>query len=389
MFDAIVIGAGPAGSHAARRLAAAGWGVALLEKDPAPGMNVCCTGIVGQPCLDLLGVDPGLVYHLSSSATFIGPSGARIHLARPETVGFILDRPGLDRRLAEAAVAAGAELRCGLRVVAVEPTPNRVRVRASGDAGEVILDARAVILATGHGSRLPRALGMGKAGDCLVAAQAEVEAPGLTEVEVYADPELAPGGFGWLAPSAPGRGWAGILARRDQARAMDALLARLRDAGRVGVAAPPCFGALPIQPLPRTVAPRVMVVGEAAGQIKPTTGGGIYYGALCAEIAAEVLSAALAAGDLSEGALEPYETRWRARLDRELAVGYGAHVLWRRLTAGDVDLLFSLARRLGLAERVGRSARFSFDWHAPLLMQLAEWLPMGGGARAASSPPTS
>ncbi|MEE9173415.1 MAG: NAD(P)/FAD-dependent oxidoreductase, partial [Thermoplasmata archaeon] len=79
------------------------------------------------------------------------------------------------------------------------------------------------------------------------------------------------------------------------------------------------------------------MVGDAAGQVKPTTGGGIYYGLLCAEIAADTLNGALAGNDLSAENLAEYERRWKKKLGRELRVGYWARKLYERLSDGQID----------------------------------------------------
>ena len=95
-----------------------------------------------------------------------------------------------------------------------------------------------------------------------------------------------------------------------------------------------------------------MVVGDAAGQVKPTSGGGIYYGLLCADIAADTLHRALQEGDFSAGMLSRYERKWKKRLGRELKIGYWARRMFERLSDGQIDRIFDKFYRV----REGKSS---------------------------------
>ena len=134
------------------------------------------------------------------------------------------------------------------------------------------------------------------------------------------------------------------------------------------------YGVIPLRPLSKTYADRVLVVGEAAGQVKPTTGGGIYYGLLCADIAAGVLHQAFLAGNFSAAILSAYQKKWWARLNRELTIGYWAQALLARLSNNHIERLFHLASKKGVSELITTGCSFSFDWHSRLLLQMADYL---------------
>ncbi|MEW6046863.1 MAG: hypothetical protein AB1609_10330 [Bacillota bacterium] len=114
----------------------------------------------------------------------------------------------------------------------------------------------------------------------------------------------------------------------------------------------------------------ILVVGEAAGQMKTTTGGGVYYGLLAAEIAVGVLTRALAEDDLSAESLAEYDRRWRSLLGREIEVGVRFRQLARRVDDATLAFLIDLANRDGI-KRAIQSHRL-FDWHAPLLSALLD-----------------
>ena len=130
------------------------------------------------------------------------------------------------------------------------------------------------------------------------------------------------------------------------------------------------YGGIPLKPLPRTFSDRVLVVGDAAGQVKPVTGGGIYFGLLCADIAADHLDRALRNGDLSARSLAGYERAWRQRLGKELKQGYFARRMYERLGYRTLDKLFRTVRDRGIAEALLEDPSLKFDWHGGALRRL-------------------
>ena len=125
-----------------------------------------------------------------------------------------------------------------------------------------------------------------------------------------------------------------------------------------------------MKPLPRTYGERVMVVGDAAGQVKPTTGGGIYYGLLCADVAANTLHQALESNDLSARSLADYERKWRRKLGRELKIGYWARKSYERLSDQQIDRLFDIIKSNGIDEALLKADDLSFDWHSEAVLRL-------------------
>jgi flavin-dependent dehydrogenase len=120
---------------------------------------------------------------------------------------------------------------------------------------------------------------------------------------------------------------------------------------------------LPLAPIERTYATRLLAVGDAAGLAKPTTGGGIYYSLFSASIAAEIGSRALTRDRLDAASLAEYETRWRARLDREFAAQRALRRAAVAMTDSDIDALFDLAQTDGVMPLVRKTARFNEHRH--------------------------
>jgi flavin-dependent dehydrogenase len=118
---------------------------------------------------------------------------------------------------------------------------------------------------------------------------------------------------------------------------------------------------LPLGPIRRTYADRVLAVGDAAGLVKPTTGGGIYYGMLSGVIAAEVLSHGLAKNQLMARQMSRYEKRWSQRFGQEIRVGLAFRRIASRLSDDLIDELIDLARLDGVVPLLQETA--SFNWH--------------------------
>jgi len=234
----------------------------------------------------------------------------------------------------------------------------------------------------GFGSAIMKKTGFNP-GYCVGAAQAEVETNGVEEVEVYFDQDLAPGFFAWLVPTLPGKSLAGLLTRRAPAFHLRKWLARLEEQGRVVPGNTPVLrhGGIPVRPLARTYGDRMLLVGDAAGQVKPTTGGGIYFGMLCADIAARTLDDALKSEDLSARKLSLYEKEWRKKIGHELDVEYFSRRIYERLSNKQIDGLVSRLSASGTVGSLLESQDFSFDWHGNLMMKALKQAAISKAAR--------
>lgn len=367
-----VIGGGPTGSQVAYRLAGMGYGVVVVEQKTKLGEPVCCTGIISQECASSFAIDESVIWRRANSARVFSPSGKRLNLWRPEPQACIVDRPAFNVALANRAQAKGAEYLLNSCVKGIEVGDNCVSLEITNrQGGTNILPARAVVLASGSNSASVKGLGLGKVGDFVGGVQAEVITTGVDEVEVYLGQAIAPAFFAWLVPTSSQKALVGLMSRRSPGLYLEKLISSLRAEGKI-TSAPAKFsyGGIPLKPLPRTYRDRLIVVGSAAGQVKPTTGGGIYYGLLCADIAANTLHLALACDTLSARNLSQYEREWKKKLGRELKVGYWARKLYERLSDNQVDRLFDIINSNGIDKVLLQANDLSFDWHGEVVLKL-------------------
>jgi digeranylgeranylglycerophospholipid reductase len=366
--DVVIVGAGPAGLFAAARLAGAGLEVAVLEEHAEAGVPVHCTGVLADDAFDEFGLTRRSLLNPLRRARFYAPSGDSIGHETDDVEAVVIDRRAFDQELHHTARTAGARIFTEHRATALAIEQDGVRV-ALRDREP--MTARTAILACGASYGLTRRLGLGLPSAWLRSAQLEVPATQAGDVEVHFGSRVAPRGFAWAVPVVRPTGQfvrVGLMCDGAPGHHFNRFLGRL--APRWGIAGPVCSGGqlprlkmLPLAPIPRTYANRVLAVGDAAGLVKATTGGGIYYSLVSAAMAADVLAPAIREGCVDAGHLAVYERRWRARLGPELDAQLSLRRLAHRLDDRDIDGFFELARTDGIMPIVRRTAQFNQHRH--------------------------
>jgi digeranylgeranylglycerophospholipid reductase len=375
MLDVAIVGGGPGGLTAARRLAADGWSVTVFEEHQKVGTPVHCTGVLAEDVIGSMNLPAEAVLNPLATVRFVAPAGHSFDYTTASTEAVVIDREVFDSALATRAERAGATIMRGGRVTAIEPATDGV-ILSVADGEQV--RARSVILACGANYAFQKRLGLGMPSTFLQSAQLELPADRLGDVEIHFGSEIAPKGFAWAVPVRRSYGTfarIGVMADADAGLYFSRMLARVRD--RWAVAVPdtlaPRRRMLPLASVKRTYADRVLAVGDAAGLVKPTTGGGIYYSVVSGEIAAEVLGRRLAVNDLSANALREYEHGWRGRFQSEFTAQLALRFVAQRMRDTDIDALFTLATTDGILPLVRQNARF--NRHRDFILALLKHQP--------------
>jgi flavin-dependent dehydrogenase len=234
------------------------------------------------------------------------------------------------------------------------------------------LRARALVLGCGVTFRFHTLLGSRLPSPILHTAQIEVAAAAAEKLEVHVGRRVAPEGFAWLVPFRRGDAphvKAGVLLRGDARAYLGKFLARPAIASRLrGIPGEPIRRLLPVAPVARSYADRIVAVGDAAGLTKPVTGGGIFYSLLSAQFAAEILIEALAADDLSAARLSQYEARWRERIMPEIQISRWFRALLAGLADHEWDRLVAALASDEVQSLIKRKAQF--NWHSPLIRSM-------------------
>ena len=341
--EAAVVGAGPAGILAAKRVAERGFSVQVFEEHPSIGEPSHCAGLISVEGLRRLGVEPhgsfiqGTVY----GGRVYAPSGEHVEIRDRKPRAYIVDRAAFDRRLHGEAADAGAEFTLSERVEALEFNGSRAALRLRGG----IVKPTVIIDAEGPGARLLNQAGHDTGQRGLINGfNVEVEGvevdPGI--VELWFGEGLAEGFFTWVIPTGDDTARCGLASRGDGLGSLKGFLKNRFDvelsakvrAGRV------CTGG----PVQRTVYGNVLLVGDAAGQVKPTTGGGVVLGGLCAGIAGDVTSEHLGGGEK----LSRYDKLWRSEYGSELRPMLALRGLMNGLSDERLNRLLHVFKEEGL-----------------------------------------
>jgi flavin-dependent dehydrogenase len=237
----------------------------------------------------------------------------------------VVDKSAFNCDLANLARCAGAELCLGRFVDAIGREKDGVLLQFRSRQRTVgKLRARVAVIACGVNGSLNGALGLVKPREFLRAIQADIPLgrDGISNpTEVYVGRSVAPGAFGWKIPLGNGRARVGLMCVEDPRPYFSALLQRVapgldRGAAKVRQKA---IGQMPVG---NCVGERTVAIGEAAAHVKTSTGGGIFFGLLSAEMATEVMLRAFRKGDFSVHTLGEFERFWRAAFGLELWTGY-------------------------------------------------------------------
>lgn len=369
--DAVVVGGGPCGSFAAWTLAKQGAEVAVFEEHKEIGLPSHCAGHVSLKGLKRLRLRlPQKVFENQiHGAIFYSPSGFEFRVRRPSPVTCVLNRELLDKHLAELAMKAGAKYLTESRVnslISKSRGVNKVSVRGRGVKETVV--SNIVIDAEGCSSLLLKrtrlqTLDRSMVVNAIQAEVNEVENVDVKMVEVYLGRKYAPDFFAWIIPRKDGSAKVGLAVKTGDPRKYlkrfinkhPIASKKLRKSRVTSVSMHP----IPLGgAIPKTYANGFLVVGDAASQVKPTTGGGIIFGLLCARIAGEVAYEAIENRDFSERFLSRYQLRWKRMIGFELAAMRRIRKSLNRLSDEQTDKIIGMCTRFGIAkslERVGDS----------------------------------
>lgn len=342
MYDVVVVGAGPCGSAAARRCVELGLSTLILEEHNTIGHPVQCAGLLSIAAWEECQVSRKSIQHQVRGARVIASDGTALSFDAGITKAYVVNRGALDREMAEAAVKAGADLELKTYVKDVKGT----YLKTCGIQGNKEISGRLIIAADGVRSGIARILGMERSPVVLTGIQADIIHhlnPDLVEVHPHASPDF----FGWVIPIGTNRARVGLCSG-EQVR--ERFTSFIRQFG--GASTDLVTGAIPLGVMPRTYGKRALFIGDAAGLVKPTSGGGIYTGVRSALHAAEVAASCCERGRFDNEVLAEYEHRWRADIGGELTLGFRLFQLRRSLTPSEIDLILKTFQNPALVETI-------------------------------------
>lgn len=354
MYDVIVAGGSIAGLLCAREIASAGNSVLVAEEDHEIGTPEHCGGLVSTNALEELGIVPGLwtFDHKIESATMFSPSGKSITVSAARQSVVEVSRRNLDKQAARQAQKNGAELSVGANVQKI--TPDGVVINGTTLRCNLVVDARGV-------SSMIREDKTGM----MPSAQYEVFADWIKRgrIEVMLDNEKYPGFFAWVIPSSDGAGKVGVAGNKiSPAKALEGVLA---SRGKHSVVRK-IFAPIWINgPRRNFVDKNTIIIGDAAGQTKPTTAGGILSCGVGGILAGRAISKYLKSENRK--ALSVYQAEWKKKFGKEFARQLYARRILEGLDNSTIDKLFDSVTPEAAREI---SENEDFDFHAGSIIKL-------------------
>ena len=361
-YDVLIAGGSISGLLAAREIAAGGLSVLVLEDDPEIGTPEHCGGLVSVAGIRNLGAVPDahtVENNKISRAKITSPTRCFEISAEKQKV-IVLDRRAFDKQIAFQAQKNGAEIRvkCSMRSFAKDSLEYVVKTSEGSISCTYFVDARGVSSII-HRNR----------EGVLQSAQYEIYAPWIERdtIEVAFDSQRYPGFFAWIIPTGQGTGKVGVAGRR--INAANALQSYIDSKGRYSIVRKIYASIWVNGPLENFVYDRVMVVGDAAGQSKPTTAGGIYSCGMGGVLAGRAIVEEAAAGSKSGMPLllTQYEKNWSSMFKSEFDKMLLARRFMERLDNKAIDDLVAAISPKTVEQA---SVYGDFDFHTSALAKM-------------------
>jgi digeranylgeranylglycerophospholipid reductase len=339
MYDVQIIGAGPAGCIAAREAARRNLNVAVFEEHDEVGARLKCSGLLSKTGLESLGVSyKKAILNKIYGARVYSPSFNEINIVCRDVKAFVIDRKKFDAACADGAERCGAKLLLGKRVARKD------------------LNSELIIGADGALSNVAAWSGFPSINEFAFCCQADFTNSDITDarvVDIFLSNAMFPGFFGWCIPLNESEARVGLGVFRDMRRSyslparhyfnsfvkehpvVSKILKKSKQRNELSAI-------IPLSARGETARGRVLLIGDAAGQVKATTGGGIIFGGNCARIAGR-----LAPGIIKQGNSSQYERAWRRKFGKDLMLHKKIRDIYNSLSDAQIDRYFKFAKRAG------------------------------------------
>ena len=340
MHDIVVIGGGPAGSRTAALLAD-DYDVLLIEEHAVSGRPVQCAGLITQRTVELSGVRPEILNRLyGAKVTF--PDGSDVTVRSDSEKAIIIDRADLDEKMAGAAMDKGVEYQYNTKYLAHSVRDDRVIIET--DKGTI--ESRLIIGADGHSSKVAMSIPDNGPKEYVRGIEYDVEnrMDDQELVGIRIGRSIAPGLFSWEVPFGDFTR-VGLCTSWSAGPPSEYMKTLMKVSGLEGKRIVAKYsGKVPIGGRRISYGDHLLLIGDAAGQVKPVSAGGLYPALSCAPILKMSVDDVFSNGDLSEKGLSCYEREWGDKIGKELNRAYKLRKLYVKFTDEDMN---DMSRYLG------------------------------------------
>jgi len=375
-YDTVIVGAGPVGIYTSLKLARAGLSALVIEEDAQIGKPRFCTGLISRESFEKFDLPKEAIEGEFTRAWVFSPLGSKVCLKSRNIQAYVTDRTKFDFGLYSRAKDAGVEFLLNCRCKGLKVHNDCVEAAITRDGIDTTVKGEAAILSTGIKYDLHRKLGFGIPGNFLDCSQVQLAGEAGGDIDIFVGNSIAPHSFAWVVPLGKKKLRVGISTRRGSPEFLKSFLKHLRLKDYVTLGR--CFTdimrrPIPLEPIKQTYADRILIVGDAAGQVKPTTGGGIYFGLLCADLAADTLAKAFKKGDLSRKYLSHYEMNWKKQIEFDLTMSIYLRKLIARFNDQQIEELVKFVSQESVQQLIEKYA--DFNHHGKFIKELIKLPP--------------
>lgn len=369
-YDVVVVGAGPVGSTFARHIAEKGFKIGIMEKKKEIGVPLQCAGLLGKQIKDVNILPDELIINPVYGAYLHSPADHILKVAKNHPEAYVVDRVGYDKYLAKLAVDAGAELFLNHRVKDFDLKKGCLHL----NNGKEDINGKIIVGADGYNSVVARKFPdkTSKHPDSVQAAQFMVDFGrdifDTDYVHLHVSADISPG-FIWIIPLNASTARVGLFGNSDYHTFNNILKDFLNGNPEFNdySIVKKYHGRIPVyNSKKKIVKDRAILLGDAASQVKPTTGGGLIIGFKSAQLAADVVTRALDNDDLR--ILTDYQSIYRKEYKNELSTQFKVRKIFKSLTDDDLDQMFIKLKDEGAEDIISKYG--DMDDQSPLVKEM-------------------
>lgn len=370
-WDAIVIGAGPAGCFTAMQIVPSGFKVLVIEEHQEIGWPVQCAGLISPRAMELAGGDKSVVINNLTGLRVFSPLSASLQVESSRDLALAINRTAFDQELAAKAENAGAVLLKGLRVNGIERISGGFRLTAAGkNKMNVTMDTKLLIGADGAHSKVAKWLQLNNDQPKVVmyAADVELKCADSGLIHIFLGQNLAPGWFGWIIPldnktCRVGTGSALVQPEYSPRHYFQQLVNHYPQIFKDLKIIRYTGGTVPLGLMPKIYSSHAMLVGDAACQTKPISGGGIYMGLKGAQKCGQIAVEALSEDNLSETKMSCYQKLWEKEMGEEIICAMTQRESFLDCSDEDIDLVIRFLSKPQCQKRILKYGDIDYPSH--------------------------
>lgn len=325
-FDIAVVGGGPAGSKTAQKAAQAGAKVLLVEAKKEVGKPIKCAGIITKRAFQVSDLPNSQIIRSIKGAKVFSSGKKRLEFKTETPRSDVINRANFDQALLKKAEKAGATIKRSTEAYDFEYP--YLKVQKDGKSSKI--KTKILIGADGPQSKTREWLGLPSPPRKIHGNQVKIKTKKDLDslVNLYFNNDHFRDFFGWTIPTEENRARVGLGTTEPKAL-KESLQYILKNYHPQAEIIKRQGGIIPIGFSKQTYTKGGLIVGDAAGQVKPTSGGGIFTGLSCAKIAGRTAAKKAKKDKIKASDLAEYEKKWKEKLERELRFGYFVSKVWK------------------------------------------------------------